>query len=429
MDDFIKLGASLGSLIAVFWVAHVLVKNKRFSYLITRQGRFAALDGIRGYLALGVFFNHYVITWYWKNNGSWQSPPEHYIEMFGRVAVSIFFMITGFLFVSKIIRDKGSTNWLKLYESRVFRIYPLFIFALLLITAVVFVKVDFVVNASLVKYIKEYISWLLFLGATINNYSEATLIIAQVYWTLKYEWVFYLSLPLIALVLSTFRFSGGVLLMVVAIVGYIFPVKILNYVSTDLFILFAVGGFIAYLLEFANHLDSASQSGQDFSKKHLFKQKLLNQKIVQKLFSQAFCHSPLSSIIVLLSVAIAVFFSSLPHVFMVLLLFVAFFLLVFGNDIFGLLSSPASKLLGEISYSIYLLHGILLFVAFSLFDSWSPAGVDLNIFMLFMPLFSIVVVLFCSLTYYYIEHPGIEFGRRYYFSGKLSGLIRRKTEG
>lgn len=47
-----------------------------------------------------------------------------------------------------------------------------------------------------------------------------------------------------------------------------------------------------------------------------------------------------------------------------LLLGIAFVLIACGNTLFGLLLHPASRLLGEMAYSLYLLHGLLLFGLF-----------------------------------------------------------------
>lgn len=47
-----------------------------------------------------------------------------------------------------------------------------------------------------------------------------------------------------------------------------------------------------------------------------------------------------------------------------LLLTVAFTLVAGGNTLFGIFTSHASRVLGEMTYSIYLLHGLMLFLVF-----------------------------------------------------------------
>ncbi len=51
------------------------------------------------------------------------------------------------------------------------------------------------------------------------------------------------------------------------------------------------------------------------------------------------------------------------HTAPILLLTVAFGLIASGCDLFGLLRLRVSQQLGELAYSIYLLHGLLLFIS------------------------------------------------------------------
>jgi peptidoglycan/LPS O-acetylase OafA/YrhL len=48
------------------------------------------------------------------------------------------------------------------------------------------------------------------------------------------------------------------------------------------------------------------------------------------------------------------------------LLTVFFCIVAAGNDLFGLLTRPAARKLGEMAYSIYLLHGLILYATFIL---------------------------------------------------------------
>ena len=131
--DFI---ASIVALITSLIVAFFLSKLTRFSFISERDSRLDTLDGLRGFLAIFVFFHHYVITYYWKTTDQWIRPPEDYYHNYGKVGVALFFMITGFLFLSKILTLRRSIDWLKVYESRFYRIMPLYIFVLLAITCV-----------------------------------------------------------------------------------------------------------------------------------------------------------------------------------------------------------------------------------------------------------------------------------------------------
>jgi peptidoglycan/LPS O-acetylase OafA/YrhL len=94
-----------------------------------------------------------------------------------------------------------------------------------------------------------------------------------------------------------------------------------------------------------------------------------------------------------------------------LLLFVVFFCIAQGNDMFGVLSSRAARLLGMTSYSIYLMHAIVLFVALRIADhlhgilSMGASG-----YWAFIALCGVVVVGLSAGTFRYIEHPFLRRG-------------------
>ena len=112
MDNLMNLTIVLAMMLIIYFIADRFAKLDYFNSLFTRQGRFGAIDGLGGYLALFVFIHHYIITWYWQNTGKWIRPPEDYFQNFGKVGVIIFFMITGFLFITKMLLDNVSNIFL-----------------------------------------------------------------------------------------------------------------------------------------------------------------------------------------------------------------------------------------------------------------------------------------------------------------------------
>jgi len=386
MEDAIKLGFTVGTFIFAYLIANVLAKRHEFSYLSKRKDRFSTIDGVRGYLAIAVFFHHFMVTWYYKNNGIWAEPPEDYFRNYGKVGVAIFFMITGFLFISKLLRNKGETDWLKLFESRIFRIFPLYIFVLLLITLIVFNASNFKLLVDPLVLVKSYISQLCFINSDINNFSQTFIIIAGVNWTLKYEWIFYLSLPLIAKAFKCGNITST-LLIVLCCMPYIFKIN-LSPIDSELFILFAIGGVCAQLNQ----------------------TKLVNSK---------FFASGWASVISLSSLLIALLYPKTFSVEHILFISIFFFTVSLGNDMFGLFRKKSSMLLGELSYSIYLLHGVILYFSFTLLNVIDLNELTLNSYLLFMPLLCLLVIIFSTLTYLIIELPFIRYGRRYFISNTL----------
>lgn len=97
----------------------------------TTSGRFFTIDGLRGYLAFFVFLHHSCIWYYYLGSGVWANPPNRVFVHFGQIGVSLFFMITGFLFFSKMLDSrKSGVDWLRLYSSRFLRLTPLYVFSM-----------------------------------------------------------------------------------------------------------------------------------------------------------------------------------------------------------------------------------------------------------------------------------------------------------
>lgn len=371
-------------------IANVLIKLKAFAYLRHRSGRFDSLDGLRGYLAISVFFHHFVVTYYWKITGQWASPPESYNQNYGKVGVAVFFMITGFLFISKLLNSEGKINWLQLFESRFFRIFPLYILAVLSITLIVFHDSDYRLVSSLPDLIQQYLKWFVFHGSNINEFTETGRLIAYVDWTLKYEWLFYLSLPILSLILFKGNKFIKVLLLVSCFLLFLKPIWILSF-STQYFILFVVGGLTAYILT-------------------------LN-KISPKLIKSKY--ASLLTLSLLIGSIFHPFTFSLSHIVFIS----AFFMLVaFGNDLFGIFQLKSSILLGEISFSIYLLHGMLIYLLFTQFHIINFKEINATTFILLMPIVSILVVLIASITFLFIEKPCINYGRQYSLSSTVNSI-------
>ena len=85
----------------------------------------------------------------------------------------------------------------KLFVSRFFRIMPLYLLVLLITVFYSFLIFEFHLHTSVPILIKDVVKWFLFIGGEINSYPDSRRITAGVTWTLKYEWVFYLCLPLL----------------------------------------------------------------------------------------------------------------------------------------------------------------------------------------------------------------------------------------
>jgi peptidoglycan/LPS O-acetylase OafA/YrhL len=90
----------------------------------------------------------------------------------------------------------------------------------------------------------------------------------------------------------------------------------------------------------------------------------------------------------------------------VALMFVFFVFVVDGNSLFGLLRTRPAKLLGMVSYSIYLTHCIVLFVVVHSFNAAVPvATLDAAGYWLLAAFAAAVTVVLSAATYQYVEYP------------------------
>lgn len=330
-------------------------------------GRFVAIDGLRGFLAIGVFFTHVIATHGFYAHGRWYSMFSPIHSVMGQVGVSLFFMITGFLFWRRVLRSKGAFDARALYVSRLRRLVPMYAVSVALALLVVAVMSGFQLREPLVPFLRELRTWVSFgflNTSDINGVKDAHIINA-VYWTLSYEWTFYLALPLFAL------FARGWAFALLAAATLLFGIQ------TPITINF-LGGALAALA-----LEKGLLTG------HLARWWLAPVPIA--------------------AIAMVLFsFEEAFHPAAVALLFVAFLFVVDGNTLFGLLRTRAAQLFGAVSYSFYLLHCIALFVAFRLVDGITPvaqlAGWQ---HWLVSALVALGVTLASAFTYRRVEHPFI----------------------
>lgn len=169
---------------------------------LPEHGRFASIDGLRGYLAFFVFIHHAAIWHSYASNGRWVVPDTNLFVQFGQASVSLFFMITSFLFYNKLIDNKNKPfDWSAFFIGRFFRLMPLYLASMIAVFAVVAFLSKGVLHDSVKYTIRCLAQWTAFtvFGAPNINQTDTALIIAGVTWSLPYEWFFYFCLPLLAL--------------------------------------------------------------------------------------------------------------------------------------------------------------------------------------------------------------------------------------
>jgi peptidoglycan/LPS O-acetylase OafA/YrhL len=332
--------------------------------------RFFALDGLRGVLAVSVFIHHAAFyTSYFRGTG-WYVAHESFTFMIGAVSVAVFFMITGFLFWSKAIMACGNLNAWSFYVSRIRRIYPMLLFLLAANLLIVAVGSNGELREPPSQVIGEVSRW--FLGGlagfpVINSFYPVYHV--SMTWTLEYESWFYLLLPLLAFLLwRPWRFAAAIGFAAILLP---FAREYINYPNLAGF---ALGGIAAYCL---------------------------NEKKEMPVKSAA-----LSFGVVVLLAGLCWSSYHLPSFSWRFIAFPIFLAVLYGCTFFGMLTTNAWRLLGTVSYSIYLIHGTVLYVVLGTINLRYPlSGFSTAQLYLVSAGCALLVVAFSSITYRLIERP------------------------
>lgn len=331
------------------------------------SGRYEALDGLRGILAYGVFFQHAIQNYVFYQTGIWQITDSRFYRFLGGEAVILFFMITSFLYWTKAINKNGKMDMYSTYKNRVFRLAPMYLFSAGVITVFALLETGFNVSQP-IQLIKDSVSWLS-LGIITTLSVNGTSIIpinAGIHWTLRFEWIFYIVLPFAAIVLRNKRMH--VLAIPIMTILFLMPDK---------------GYWVIFLFG------------------------IMGAHVVNKFPKQPWLLKPIMTILPLIGL-IAVYLIDYKPYGMVQygISFLVFLSFVYGNDMWGLLRSRPAKFLGTISYSVYLLHGIVLYIVLKLVDIFYPViSLSLVVYWTLMLVASLLVLLFSTVTYRYVEYP------------------------
>jgi peptidoglycan/LPS O-acetylase OafA/YrhL len=334
------------------------------------------LDGLRGYLALAVFCHHAVVGYQYRSTGGWLRPQSDFFANLGPVPVAMFFMITGYLFWTRAIRGGARIRAGAFFRNRVRRLAPMYLASVGMVLGVVLV----VTGGQLQRPVGEVmggVGRLLALGAMTWpmdwNGQPLIPVNAGVVWSLRFEWAFYLALPVVARLATPRRFLVILLpafagLAVAGVAAGKAPATAVH-VGNFLF------GMVAAHVAEGGRVREWMRDGRGAG------------------------------------VAVGALILALwaPHRFSPLntaLAFPFFLACVAGNPFWGTLSAAGSRFLGTISYSIYLVHGIVLYVLLGLVDPVYPvsrwSGGPYWMLMLVAGLGTIGL---SAVTYRWVEHP------------------------
>lgn len=189
---------SLPIIILVLFFIFAWIKTRRTNTQSAEVGvgRLEYVDGLRGIASIAV-----VATHFWRTTPSGASVSFLFDGRanYGPLGVQIFFCITGLLFFGQMLSKNGNFSWDAFYMSRTKRILPAYIsfFCLGIVAVLVYGNISKIESSHFINLLDMAFFGLLGNGGGKVFAGVYIELIFGVIWTLKYEILFYLSFPFI----------------------------------------------------------------------------------------------------------------------------------------------------------------------------------------------------------------------------------------
>ncbi|OAI25970.1 hypothetical protein A1351_15570 [Methylosinus sp. R-45379] len=341
--------------------------------------------------------HHSIVGFVYFNTGTWQWSENPVLNQLGQSTVALFFMITGFLFTEKC--SAPTVRWQALYISRVARLTPLYAVVVVVVFAAVFALSGFQLHVPPSEFLMEFGQWLAFVcfgRPGINGMENSWTLIAGVNWSLRFEWIFYVvGLPLIFLTSRVLSRNRLLVFYFISLIGLVAFGQLRGGLHGGPLCLahFLCGIIAAFTYE--NHTGRLLISSRPFH------------------------------IAAALSLVILGFMTDSGNAIAIAVTLFFFLAAVGGLSIFGLLKTRAAIWMGDISYGIYLIHGLVLWSTFYMSKKLGLLNsLDTLAFVIVLPLMGLFVLALASLSYIFLEKPTIEFGR-----SLASDSLRKTTAG
>ena len=293
------------------------------------------LDGLRGLLAMSVLLHHGACNLTLIRDGYWDAGGAFRWNI-GNFAVGYFFMITGMLFWRKACAGLDARAH---FASRFRRIAPAFYLhaAIVLVICLVWMPANALADPGRLLADITRMALAGFAGSFPVNGIDHSLYLDGVWWTLAYEWQFYIALPLIAFFAVTSAWRKLALLALVLLYGQFIDPK------GPLLVLFAMG---AIAIELAGWT------------------------AVRRIMSGKPAAAGTLAVLFYAMLVVAPGYGLSTTLW----LFPAFLAVACGNTFFGILTARPLAAVGLVSYSLYLLHMPLIYFGIRLVNAFTPVG-------------------------------------------------------
>jgi peptidoglycan/LPS O-acetylase OafA/YrhL len=310
--------------------------------------KLSSLEGLRGILACSVVAHHAYCWYFFTQTGEWTTGRSVIFARLASFGVLQFFFVSGFLFWRKLMK-RGEIPLGSFYLSRFVRIGPVYYacFGIAVVTGLV--VSGFRLQVGVGALLGSLLPWLLFGvgGRPAVNHADILRITCGVTWTLTLEWMFYLLLPFLA----WFSRKNWRLLI---LLGIFAPLSLVNKYSL-------FGGVNA------GYAHVIGMELAKFAKFMLigFGGGILIAALEPRIRNWSRVVQPWQNWMLL---GLYLAYLAIPNLDAVtdVFLLAGFALVVQGADLFGFLTSRAVRLLGIISYPIYLVHGVVYYMAMKL---------------------------------------------------------------
>jgi peptidoglycan/LPS O-acetylase OafA/YrhL len=349
--DFVSLFGAAAVVVVALLIGQALA---RFAPLDDPATRVPSLDGLRGLLTVTEFIA-IAGAWHGYLHGrGWRAEESRLFYHFGQTSIALLFMVTAFLHATRLLEARGKTfSWLHFYVSRLFRLTPAYVFAMVLMFgAIAYATLHRIDGAGtgmvlrgwgdIVGAAAVWLGFTVFGSPPIDGYLSTGLVTAGLTWPVPWLWMFYCLLPVLAVPL---RVTITVAPAVVAAACVLWIT--LSSPALVIALPFAVGIVVALLLRVPG--------------------------VAIRL------RGPLGAMFAIAALILLALFGVTTYSALTLALGgIAVCVIAAGNDLFGFLSLRGARLLGRLAWSTWLLQPIALYLVLMLAvgvptaSQWSP---------------------------------------------------------
>lgn len=315
--------------------------------------------------------------------------PNALIQFIGPVAVTFFFVLSGFLITYLLLVEKEKNNSIsikKFYLRRIFRIWPLYYFLIIIGIFILpniplfnpsYIDYQIYPNYILLMYFTFFANLvlsgenILFIGHTWSIAVEEQFYLVWP-WILKYSNKYFLSMFSVIIIQYLFK---GLFTLIFIKYNFHFAYLAIEFLKNTRFECMAIGGIGAYLILF------------------------YKEKMELYLF-----YFPLRISIIVLTIILMYFGTTIPGVHNLIYSILFCYIITYSSRFNEIKIFPIFNYFGTISYGIYMYHPIIIIMVMHILKKvFLPLQNNLLFNLCVYMLCFILTILVSSLSYQFLE--------------------------